>query len=445
MRRYSLSRPSVHQSDLAAYPQYFLALMMRNVASDGFRFSDPADPTRFSLPGCIIASPSYSGDQTDVTQNYVFNWTRDAAIAAMEIAFAHLPIADATGSGPLTEYVAFAAACQRNTDTQARACFTIEAQPRTPWPAQNDGPALQTLALLGCFDQLERETQDVARSVIDANVTFLLDHYTAPNTNLWEEVSGQSFFTRSVQLRCLREVQANTIGLAVPAALPTAVSWLADALTQHWDEANGHYTSVLQPTNPRPGYDPNIDIVMASVYGAVGATDERLLATAGLLRQQWTDAGASSVAYPINEADAADQLGPLLGRYPGDVYDGDNDASGQDHPWALCTANFAELYYRHAADIARSGQPVSCTPLTARYYDQIGVAATATATEAAGRLITAGDRMLKAIVYHSDHLELSEQFDGTTGYEKSVRNLTWSYAAFLSAMRARTNARMTAA
>jgi glucoamylase len=32
---------------------------------------------------------------------------------------------------------------------------------------------------------------------------------------------------------------------------------------------------------------------------------------------------------------------------------------------------------------------------------------------------------------------LSEQFDGVTGYEKSVKNLTWSYAAFLSAVRAR--------
>ena len=35
-------------------------------------------------------------------------------------------------------------------------------------------------------------------------------------------------------------------------------------------------------------------------------------------------------------------------------------------------------------------------------------------------------------------VELSEQFDGTTGYEKSVRDLTWSYAAFLAAARAKT-------
>ena len=37
----------------------------------------------------------------------------------------------------------------------------------------------------------------------------------------------------------------------------------------------------------------------------------------------------------------------------------------------------------------------------------------------------------------SDNLELSEQFDATTGYEKSVSNLSWSYASFLSAVRAR--------
>ena len=46
--------------------------------------------------------------------------------------------------------------------------------------------------------------------------------------------------------------------------------------------------------------------------------------------------------------------------------------------------------------------------------------------------------MLYAIIFHSNHLELSEQFDGTTGYERSVRDLTWSYAAFLAAVRAKT-------
>ena len=42
------------------------------------------------------------------------------------------------------------------------------------------------------------------------------------------------------------------------------------------------------------------------------------------------------------------------------------------------------------------------------------------------------------MVFHSDHLELSEQFDKDTGFEKSVRDLTWSYASFLAAVRAKT-------
>jgi glucoamylase len=36
-------------------------------------------------------------------------------------------------------------------------------------------------------------------------------------------------------------------------------------------------------------------------------------------------------------------------------------------------------------------------------------------TTAVETLRDAGDAMLRAAVYHSDHLELSEQFDGVSG------------------------------
>jgi len=70
----------VAHSDLTVIAGYLLPLMLRNIATDGLRFTDPADPGRVSLPGCIVASPSYSRDQADVSQDYVFNWTRDSAI-----------------------------------------------------------------------------------------------------------------------------------------------------------------------------------------------------------------------------------------------------------------------------------------------------------------------------------------------------------------------------
>jgi glucoamylase len=75
-----------------------------------------------------------------------------------------------------------------------------------------------------------------------------------------------SFFARSVQLQCFQAITANTAGIAVPAWLPAAISWLQNALASHW---NGqYYQSILPvPADYRAPYDPNIDIVMAaSVY-----------------------------------------------------------------------------------------------------------------------------------------------------------------------------------
>jgi glucoamylase len=175
----------------------------------------------------------------------------------------------------------------------------------------------------------------VALALIDANLNFLATAYTGQAYNLWEEKYGASFFARSVQLKCFQAIAANKAGIPVPGWLPAAVSWLTNALDQHW---NGEFfQSVLPSVN---GYDPNIDVVMAAVYGAEQVTDTRLLAHAARLRAQWAEPGA--YFYPINGYDAQRGIGPLLGRYPGDVYDGDTDAQIGDHPWALTTANFAE-------------------------------------------------------------------------------------------------------
>jgi glucoamylase len=441
---YELVQAAVPTGDLDRVAQYLLPLMLRNVSSDGFAFVDPGDVAPgegprepvFSLPGCIIASPSFPADLAAVDQNYVYNWVRDAAIAATEIAEAELP----PGAGLLEDYVSFADLCSGNSGGDLSvAVFTIDGRPRQNWSHQHDGPALQGLALLRCRDRLEASAQEVAGRLLRSNLAFVLDNYQRPRFNLWEEVEGQSLFTRAVQLRFLEQVRADPIGGDVAPRIDEAVGWLREALEQHWDPGAGRYVSIREPVNAREGYDPNVDVVLAAVYGAVPVTDTRLLATAAQLRRQWTDP-TSPVTYPINAADAQLQLGPLIGRYPGDTYDGDfsDDPQGPlptDHPWALCTAAFAELYFRLATAVRQGGVPLDA--LSAAFFDQVGITAVTNPDAAATALREAGDRMLRAIVYHSDHFELSEQFDGRTGYEKSVRNLTWSYAAFLSAVRAR--------
>ena len=432
---YSSVRPAVVQTDLAAVAKYMFWLMYRNVASDGLVFDDPVHPGVISAPGAVLASPSWENAVTRVTQDYVYHWTRDAAVVALELAWAY---ANGTlpDSQPLTDYVTFSQACQESAGDFDRASFYINGTQR-PWTNQTDGPALQALALLAMYKQLDAPAQSVAAQLITANLNFLENAYQGQTYNLWEEEYGYSFFARSAQLRCFQAVASNTVGIAVPEWLPSAVTWLTNALDSHW---NGTvYQSVLPvPADYRAPYDPNIDIVMAAVYGAESVTDPRLLATAAQLRDQWADP-SSKYFYPINGADAAAGLGPLVGRYPGDVYDGDNDSSGDDHPWALTTANFAELYYRLAAKITAAAA-VPADALSATFLSQVGVTPQTPVPGAAAALRSAGDAMLQAVVYHSDHFELSEQFDASTGFEKSVSNLSWSYAAFLSAVRARTAA-----
>jgi glucoamylase len=440
---------AAEQADFQVLAQHMFSLMLRNVASDGFLFADPANPGQFSRPGCVIAAPSYPANQPGVDQDYVFNWTRDAAVTAMEIAAAAMPAGPGGGVEPLVDYVTFAKTGQDNaTPTLAHACFTIEGQFR-PWTEQSDGPALQTLAILQAYGQLDPGTQALAAEVIGTNLSFLLGGgqergaYQEQTTSLWEEHSGYSFFARATQLECLRAIAANTFGIPVPPGTDGAIAWLEAALAGHWDGTR--YLSLIAqppgegaPTDPAgAGYDPNIDIVMAAVYGAIPVTDTKLLATAALLRRQWADSASPSV-YPINVADHDQRgIGPLMGRYPGDTYDGDvADPVAGGHPWALCTANFAELYYRLASEIART-QALPFDDLSAPFFAQVGIRAGSSPTDAVAALDMAGDAMLHAVAYHSDNLELSEQFDGTSGYEKSVRNLTWSYAAFLSAVRAR--------
>ncbi|HUK70740.1 MAG TPA: glycoside hydrolase family 15 protein [Streptosporangiaceae bacterium] len=425
--QYSAVRVAAAQSNLTTIAQYMSWLMFRNVASDGFVFEDPVNTGVLSLPGCVLASPSWENSATHVTQDYVYNWTRDAAIVAIELAAGTIPT-----NQPLIDYVQFAQICQNSGGPIDRASFFINGTPR-PWSDQTDGPALQTLAILQLFSQLDAPTQAVANAVIAQDLSFLRDAYQGETVNLWEEEFGASFFARAAQLRCFKAIAGNTLGIPVPGWLSTAIPWLQNALQEHW---NGqYYQSLLPVPTDKTPYDPNIDIVMAAIYGAVAVMDTKLLATAALVRSQW-DEPNSGYFYQVNGADQQRGIGPLLGRYPGDTYDGDSDAPADDHPWAVSTCNFAEFYYRLASAITAAG----VLPLDAysiNFFSQVGVDAQTTPAAAAAALQSAGDQMLQAVIFHSDHLELSEQFDALTGYEKSVSNLSWSYASFLSAVRAR--------
>jgi glucoamylase len=431
------------------------SLMQRNIATSGFVLADhnasvaPPAPGGFTAPGCILASPSWSvggysypGNVAPISYDYVFNWTRDAAITVSVVLSqvpAQIPLLAATAI--LANYVNFAETCQASGNV-GQAKYTPEGGP-TNASDESDGPALRVLTIVQGFASLDSQTQDVARNVIATDLNYLLSNsrYQDPTVTLWEDTYGQSIFSRAVQLRCLNQIVALGPGynIPVPPAAQSAAAWLGQQLPSHWSSGNGYYVSVLDPVrltgDPSAPYNPAIDPIMACLYGdGIAISDPRLLSTAAQVRAQWTAGGVSP--YPINAVDASNGIGPLVGRYLGDEYDGLSLTSDTGHPWAVCTCSFAQLYYELASAI-NNGAPVPSDPLAAAFLSQVNVSAADPVPQVVAALRGAGDSMLNAVIYHSNKLELSEQFDQASGYEKSVSNLTWSYAAFLLAVAAR--------
>ena len=157
MLRYGLVRSAVGQADPATLAPFMFWLMFRNIASDGLVFDDPVNAGVVSQPGCVLASPSWENTATQVTQDYVYHWTRDAAIVAFELSAAYAA-GTLPDNQPLIDYVRFSQACQAAPGDFDRASFYINGTQR-PWTDQTDGPALQTLALLAMYAQLDPPTQ----------------------------------------------------------------------------------------------------------------------------------------------------------------------------------------------------------------------------------------------------------------------------------------------
>jgi len=138
----------------------------------------------------------------------------------------------------------------------------------------------------------------------------------------------------------------------------------------------------------------------------------------------------SCKTYYMNKLDTERGIsGVLYGRYPSDVYGGGN-------PWLLTTAALASLLYQAAQAVAR-GSDLTHEQLLAwrealqhHHFDGH-----------ASEFIAAGDSVLLRLRHHVEaHTtgwHLFEQIDKNTGKQTNARDLSWSYAEVLSAVRER--------
>jgi glucoamylase len=262
------------------------------------------------------------------------------------------------------------------------------------WPRpQHDGIATRALTLSRwlALPKLEPALRDCATRLLKADLHYTRRHWPEPSYDIWEEDLGLHYYTLCTAAAALGEDP-----------VCTSIHRMLDGF---WDSTHGYYRSrTLHSGAPSPK-QLDIAVILAAVHTDLpGARhspgDPRVHATLMCLEQLFAD------QYPINERRPAGS-GPAMGRYAGDVY-----YSGGAYYFS--TLGAAQLCYLAACRM---------TP------------------EAAQPWVQRGDAFLNTVrAFTPPSGDLAEQFDQKTGVQTSARDLTWSYAAFISATAARSRA-----
>jgi glucoamylase len=385
--------------------------MQRSISATGIEKRRPGfGQVVRAAKGSIVASPVLGA--YDPEPDYFFHWFRDSAVVmdALRVLFEDR-VVGVEALETLADFIRFSLAVQK---LDGRA---LVASAR--W-RENVAPE---------FKQYLRDEADLSRARGDAiagetrvNPDGTLD------VSKWARPQHDGPPLRALAL--LRWRRAATLDARIDAELGELLRADLDFTRERWhepsfdiwEEASGrHYytmriaAAALEQSGDRAGAaeilreldtlpeDLDIAMILATIHaggeGAHSPGDPRLQATLDKL-----DA-AFIAAYPINARRAADR-GPALGRYIGDVYfDGG--------AWYVATLAAAEFCFRaaHGAKDAPSW-------------------------------IARGDAYLRTVRdFTPESGELSEQFDQQTGAQKSAKHLAWSYAAFITCVAARRDAK----
>lgn len=420
---------------------------------------------RDTHPGSVIASPSRHDP------DYFFHWVRDAGLVMDPVVIMYRTArgAEKQKLGKiLRDYVDFSRKIQQTKTLTGlgEPKYHVDGSAfNGPWGRpQNDSPALRALSLTRWAKQLLREGkrdyvvsklysgQIPANTVIKADLEYVSHHWRERGFDLWEEISGNHFYTRAVQRAALEE------GADLARALGDggAAKWYLDqarailnSMDDHWDARRGRIVQTLNRNDGADYKNSGLDsaTVLAVIHGGwetgpFSVIDERVLATAAQLET------AFHQEYAINQRGLP---ATAVGRYPEDRYYGGN-------PWVLTIAAFAELNYR-LATVLQKRPPASLSPrqvayLRSAFRSQPGLVAMfpksgrmplARGSQAHAAivkgLIERGDDFIRRIQVHG-HTDggLAEQIRRDNGFMESARDLTWSYSSFLTAIWSRPGA-----
>ncbi|KOS23231.1 Glucoamylase [Escovopsis weberi] len=396
-------------------------------------------------PGIVVASPSYSDP------DYVFSWTRDAALVFKAIVDRFINHYDAGLQKHIEDYIKAQAKIQTISNPSGsladgsglgEAKFNIQPSAfNNPWGRpQRDGPALRAIAMIAYSKWLiangYQSTVDSIWPVVRNDLNYVTQYWNQTGFDLWEEVKGSSFFTIANQHRALVEGAnlAATLGQS-GATYSSIAPQILCFMQTFWVSSGGYIDSNINQDNGRSGkdinsvltaihtFDPSIGCDSATFQPCSDKALSNLKVVVDSMRFYKVNAGI-----PVGKASA-------IGRYPEDVYYNGN-------PWYLATLAAAEQLYDAVYTWNLAGS-ITVTPLSLPFFQDLvpGIAtgqflsSSATFKTIVAAVTAYADGFVDVVAaYTPADGSLAEQFDKNTGVPLSAKNLTWSYASFLTAV-----------
>ncbi|KAF3912754.1 Glucoamylase [Dactylellina cionopaga] len=404
--------------------------------------------------------------QSKADPDYWYHWVRDAALT-MDVVVALYEAASPAKKSFYEERLFWYAEASVNEQNDPTA-ITGLGEPKFyldsntgftgPWGRpQNDGPGARAITLIRFAEAYLKNggSNDTILSKlwspISRDLAYVAENWGSQSFDLWEEVSSQHFYNRMIHRRALLlgAAFAKKFGFNDDAARFTNVASQVYASTEgFWDVQRNlvlyQYGPVLRGKNSFKDISVVLGVLHAYNHdGVYGYANDQILASAYQIATSFLD------IYPIakkQKDQSGNPLGMPIGRYPEDVYDGVGTSRG--NPWFLTTAAMAELFYNAAAEFTEAGS-ITVTPTTEKFWKYFAPPAefklnrrytsgSHTFKEAVRALQGWGDMWIRTIKYWAPKDgRFPEEFDREDGRPVGAKDLTWSYASFITAGAAR--------
>lgn len=419
--------------------------ILNNIGANGSRVEGASS-------GIVVASPS------KLDPNYFYTWTRDSALTFKFLIDSYIHGNGGLGS-LIQEYIIAQGRLQTVDNLSGTFSsgeglgepkyYTNETAFEGEWGRpQRDGPALRAIAMIAYSNSImaasgdnNATVHDVIWPIVSNDLSYVAQYWNETGFDLWEEVNGSSFFTTAVQYRAL--VEGSKFAQLVNETCNGCVSQAPNALCflqDYWNGVSITSNINLQGNYQRNGLDCNSILASIHMYdpesGCTDSTFQPCSSRALSNHKAVVDSFRGNL-YTINSNLRRGQAA-ALGRYAEDIY-------YEGNPWYLCTLAAAEQLYSAAHQWNATGS-ITVDNLNTDFFNDLVPNTTngkyISDSPEFAKLTTAvrkyaDDFVAVAQKYTPEDGALAEQFSRENGTGVSARDLTWSYASFLTMQFAR--------